>query len=78
MGKEIKLHKLMRMGQEWEWIRWKWKRLSLIYSHLVIMVPLKFILELDDLQFYVIFCLFQINMKRFELFNFPNLTINHC
>ena len=51
MGMRIKLLNLMGMGmrREWEYIRWEWKRLLLMCSHLVIIFPPKSIFDLVDL-----------------------------
>ena len=49
MGMGKKLLKLMGMGREWEQLIWEWERLVLMSSHLVIIFPLKFILDLINL-----------------------------
>ena len=55
MGMGTKLLKLMGLGREWEWLRWKWKRLLLMSSHLIITYPPKSVYDLIDLEFYIIF-----------------------
>ena len=49
LGIGAKVLKLMEMGREWEYLKGEWKRLFLMYYHLVIILPSKSVFDLVDI-----------------------------
>ena len=72
-----KLPKLMGKGRKWQRFIWNLERFLLKSSHIAIMFPPKFVLDLRDFSFTWYLARFKVNMKHFELFDYPNLIMNH-